>query len=430
MNTLSLRLSILIGLAVICRAQPVDLVPEHASGIYAAGDMVGWTVTAKPGVAVPPGGFSYTIKLNNATLLQDGKVDPAKGQNRIELKVRKPGMVFLEIAAASKDDKPALAGAAVSPEKLQPVVACPADFDAFWAGKLKMLAGVPAEPVITPGDSGRSDVEYATVRLNNIEGSHVYGQLAKPAREGKFPAILVMQWAGGPYPLQKSWVVDRAAQGWLALNIEPHDVPGNMPQEFYDSLPALIKQYNTIYADDRDRCYFLRMYLGAVRAAEYLAGRPDWDGRVLVALGTSMGGQQSFAVAGLYPKITHMIVQVPAGADSQGELHGRHSSYPNWNLNNPQVVKTALYFDTVNFAPRIHATSLVAMGFIDNVCAPTGIWTAYNQIAGPKEVAPMIYAAHNHQSTPEQLKPFDDRSAEWLNALVKGQPLELRSLKP
>ena len=29
------------------------------------------------------------------------------------------------------------------------------------------------------------------------------------------------------------------------------------------------------------------------------------------------------------------------------------------------------------------------MGFIDTISSPAGIWSAFNQIAGPKEAAPM-----------------------------------------
>jgi len=55
------------------------------------------------------------------------------------------------------------------------------------------------------------------------------------------------------------------------------------------------------------------MYLADYRAVEYLASRPDWTAKTLVVMGTSMGGQQSLAVAGLNPKITHLIVNEPAG---------------------------------------------------------------------------------------------------------------------
>lgn len=274
-------------------------------------------------------------------------------------------------------------------------------------------------PVVTPGDSGKPGIDYATVQMDNIGKSHVYGQLAHPAGPGKFPAVLVLQWAGGPYPLQKSWVVDRAAAGWLALDIEPHDVPGHMPAEFYAALPALIKQYNTIYDDDRDRCYFLRMYLGAYRAVEYLAQRPEWNGKVMLAFGASMGGQQSIAVAGLNPRITHVVVEVPAGADAHAVQHGRAAGYPNWDVSRPRVAATASYFDTVNFAPRIHAHTLFAFGFVDTVCPPSGDWTVFNQLGGPKEAVPLIDAPHNNFATEEQQRPFYQRSQAWLDALVR-----------
>lgn len=417
------HLIIVLGAAslALAAAPALTFAPDQASGIYAPGEKVGWTVKAAAETATPVGGYTYVVRRNNAVELARGTLDPAAGAARIEVALDEPGMIYAEVAAAG-DPKQAMAlGAAVAPEKLRPVVPRPDDFDAFWAEKLKLLASVPADPALTPAESGREGVEYATIKLKNIHGATVYGQLAKPAREGKFPAMLILQWAGGPYPLQKPWVTDRAAEGWLALNIEPHDVPGNMPPEFYAALPALIKRYNTIYNDDRDRNYFLQMYLGAYRAAEYLANRPDWNGEVLLATGTSMGGQQSLAVTGLHPKITHLIVHVPAGADANAALHGRHEGYPNWDHTNPEVMETARYFDTVNFAPRIKATSLVSMGFLDNVCPPAGIWTAFNLIAGPKEAVPLPEAAHNHQATAEQQRAYTDRAKEWMNALVKGE---------
>jgi cephalosporin-C deacetylase-like acetyl esterase len=311
--------------------------------------------------------------------------------------------------------------AAVDPTRITAAEPKPADFDAFWAEKLRDLAKVPVNAAVTPGESDRIAIEWFGVRLNNIDSSHVYGQLAKPAREGKFPAVLVSQWASAPYPLQKSWVTSLAALGYLALNIEPHDVPADMPQAFYDALPMIIKHYNTIGTLSRDESYFLRMYLGAYRAVEYLASRPDWDGKTIVVMGTSMGGQQSLVAAGLNRRVTHLIVNVPAGADVSAALHKRWPSYPNWKVSNPRVLETARYFDTANFASRIDARSLVGMGFIDSVSAPAGVWAVFNQITGPKEVVPMPDSPHNHLATAAQQRPIVKRTAEWLDAIVKGR---------
>jgi hypothetical protein len=86
-------------------------------------------------------------------------------------------------------------------------------------------------------------------------------------------------------------------------------------------------------------------------------------------------------------KISAVLACVPAGADTNADLHGRKAGYPNWPSENPEAMKTALYFDTVS---RIHAAVLAGMGFIDTISPPVGIWTALNQITGAKEAVPLI----------------------------------------
>ena len=410
--------------------QPV-FAPDHANGIYRSGERIGWTMTLPGATPSPATVYTYIIKRNGGDVLATGTLDPARGTSRIETTLAEPSMLVVEVKPVVADPTfgsrgtggpgRVLLGAAVDPTGIRAAEGKPADFNAFWNAKIAMLNAISMNPVITAGESGKPGVEWSTVRLDNINGAHVYGQLAKPAREGKFPALLIYQWASPPYPLQKSWVTDRAAEGWIALDVEPHDVPPNMPQAFYDALPTLIKNYHLIGQHSRDDSHFLQMYLGAYRAIEYVATRPDWDGRTIVVMGTSMGGQQSFAAAALNPRVTALIVNVPSGADVTATLHGRGSSYPNWNVTHADVLETARYFDTANFADRITARSLVAMGFIDDVATPAGIWSVLNGIKGPKEAIPMVDSPHNNYATPESERGFTMRSAAWLDALVHGR---------
>ena len=133
-----------------------------------------------------------------------------------------------------------------------------------------------------------------------------------------------------------------------------------------------------------------------------------------------MGGQQSLALAGLRPeKISAVLVCVPAGADTNGDHHGRKAGYPNWPPDNPDVMTTALYFDTVNFARRIKAPVLAGMGFIDTISPPAGIWTMLNQIPGPVEALPMIDSEHDNL-TPAKGRACPARTSEILGELVSG----------
>jgi cephalosporin-C deacetylase-like acetyl esterase/lysophospholipase L1-like esterase len=421
---------LLLAIAVLAArslaAEQPRLIPYRPSGIYELGEKAGWKISEPQHGFIGETRYGYKLKKNNFEVIADGSIDLASGEFKIEAVVKEPAMLYLELTPQDANEttkspsRPIVAGAAVAPTKLKPTAPRPSDFDNFWAEKIKALKQIPSDPVLTPSDAKVSNVEYATIRMNNITGAHIYGQLAKPKRKGTFPALVIFQWASPPYALQKQWVTDRAAEGWLTLNIEPHDVLPDQPPSYYQALPETLKHYESVGNNDRDKSYFLRMYLANYRAVDYIASRPDWDGTTLVVMGTSMGGQQSLCVAGLHPKVTHLIVDVPAGCDTNGPLHGRQSSYPNFPSNDPKVMETALYFDAVNFAPRIRATSLVAMGFVDTSSAPAGIWTAFNQIPGPKELVPMIDSPHNHLATPEQQRLYTQRSAEWLNTLVKG----------
>jgi cephalosporin-C deacetylase len=391
---------------------------DRNSGIYGIGATVGWSITRAPGA--PAQGYHYVIKENGRRVLGSGDLNFAANVARIEVQGTQPEMLYVEIAMPNAGEPPLLLGAAVAPERLRPSLPEPADFDRFWRAKLQLLAAVPVEPVLTPASSGQAGVDYATIVMRTIDGAHIHGQIARPVGVGRHPALLILQYAGGPYPLQRQWVTDRAAEGWLALNVEPHDVLPVQPQSYYDALPAELKKYQTIGREDRNHSYFLRMYLSDYRAVEYLANRPDWDGHTLVVMGTSMGGQQSLCTAALNHRITAVIVNEPSGADANGEAHGRLTGYPNWPADNARALRTAPYFDTVNCAARIQAPTLMAMGFTDTTAPPAGIWTAFNRITAPKEAVPMVDSPHNNFATAEQQRPYTERSQQWLAALRRG----------
>jgi lysophospholipase L1-like esterase len=112
-------------------------------------------------------------------------------------------------------------------------------------------------------------------------------------------------------------------------------------------------------------------------------------------------------------------VNEPSGGDTNGELHGRSAAYPNWPAKDPNAMQAALYFDTVNFASRLKASSLVSMGFVDTVVPPVGVWIALNQIPAPKEALPMIDASHVH-ITRDKVRAFPQRSNEVLALLLTG----------
>jgi cephalosporin-C deacetylase-like acetyl esterase len=403
--------------------QQIVLTALNNTGVYRIGETVGWHIEVGGENPASVTQATYLLKRNGLTLYKEGTLDLSSGKASIETSLDAPGAVLLEIRTGDSPQQRSLAGALVAPDRLKPSVARPEDFDAFWEAKLTELAAIPANPQVEPGDSGRANVDYFTVRLDNVNGTHVYGQLARPKKEGKFPALLILQWAG-IYPLQKAWVVDRAAKGWLAFNIEPHDLPGNQPPAFYTEAQKTIGNYFTMGNADRDKSTFVRMYLSCYRAADYLCDRPDWDGKTLVVMGTSMGGQQAVVTAGLHRKVTALMACVPSGCDMAGPRHGRAAGFPDWEKeatlqHNDAILDVGRYFDPLNFAFRVHCPSLVAMGLIDETCPPAGVYAMCNQLKGPAEIVPMVNSAHQDQHGTQA--PYNHRAEQWLASLATGE---------
>lgn len=405
-------------------AQEIVATPQHANGIYRLGEKIQWQVAVR-GSATPITTGHYVVQKNGAAVMAEGNLDLTAGPVTLETQLDEPGTVLVQITAqAGGKQIKQLVGAALAPEKISPSAPPPADFDTFWQAKIAELQTIPPNPVLEPAASGKPGVEYYKIQLDNIHGTHVYGQLARPQRAGKFPALLMVQYAG-VYGLPKGNVVSRAQAGWMALNIMAHDLPLDRPEDFYKQLSqTTLKDYVSTGSNDREKSYFLRMFLGCYRAADYLASLPEWDGRTLVVMGTSQGGLQSFVTAGLHPKVSAMLVNVPAGCDTTGPLVGRAVPWPYWYNNahgDKTIMETSRYFDAVNFAAHVHCSVLVALGLIDQTATPASIFTAYNQLKGPKEVVVMPKSDH-HGTNNTQAAGYR-RADQWLKALVEGKPV-------
>lgn len=403
--------------------QRIDIAPDHADGIYSIGEKARWTATWTIGEL--PLTAEYTLKRGGLAQIAKETL-PSFGF--VTAKLDEPGTLLLEVNATTPDGKPirALGGAVFAPQKITPSSPRPDDFDAFWDASLKELGAVAPNPQLQKLQSGKENVEYFKIDLDNIRGTRIHGQLAKPISGQKYPALLILQWAG-VYGLQKNWVTDRAAEGWLTLNIEPHDLPIDESEQFYkQQFEGPLKNYWAIGNDDRDTSYYLRMYLSCYRAAEYLSQRDDWDGQTLVVLGASQGGQQSLMTAAIHPKITAAIANVPAGCDMLGPDVGRRDGFPQWydqtqGKDAKKVHEASRYYDVINFASRIRCPVLIGVGLIDETCPPAGIFAAANQIRSPKEV--VIMPRSGHQNEDNSQAAFDERCWKaWLPALRQGQP--------
>jgi cephalosporin-C deacetylase len=423
--------ALLLGITLAAADQSLVLTPSVAEAIYEPKAPISWTVQAAGDGTIPLNRVTYLVKRSGAQVIGEGTLDLTTGPGTINASLDEPGTLLVEVAAkatvAGQKDLKALAGVAVAPRLIKPSLPPPDDFDAFWKSKLEELAAVPANPVLESQPSERDGVDYWQITMDNIRGTKIHGQVAKPKKEGRFPALLIVQWAG-VYTLPKGFATGDAAGGWLVLNINAHDLPIDKPADFYKQQgDGPLKGYTAIGNDDREQSYFLRMFLSCARGVDYLASRPDWDGKTIVVTGNSQGGLQSLVTAGLRPQqITALMVNVPAGCDNTAGDAGRVAGWPNWinagkGKDATKVHETSRYFDGMNFASRVTCPALVGMGLIDTTSRPDGVFGAINSIKGPVEM--VVMPEYGHQGKHEA---YYKRFGAWKAALVAGKPAPIK----
>jgi cephalosporin-C deacetylase len=416
---------IVAALRVRAAESSLKLAVEPASGILPAGSP-GAVLLSTSGAG---GQIKVELKSNGRELISTADVSLQDGTARVPVESSQAGAVLVAVTLPGPNGGTTVkkAGLMFSPGKITPAVPRPADFDAFWEEKLAALAKVPIDPQIETPDEKTAGVRFAKFSLAVNKDQRVRGQMAWPDQPGKFPALIIFQWAG-VYPLERGTVVGNAKNGWLAVNVSPHDLPIDEPKAFYEEqAQGALKEYGLIGRDDRETSYFLRMYLGARRVLDYVKTLPQWDGKTLVVHGTSMGGAQALVAAALDDKVTAVVANVPALCDQNGPEAGRAAPFPYWVAKEPgaldpqKISLAARYFDVAHFAPRVKAPVLVSAGLADESVPPAGVAAMGNLLAGPKEVVFMPGA--NHKGDGGTHEPYLQRSKIWLEAARQGKQL-------
>lgn len=402
----------------------VIVTPDHADWLYKPGEPVKFMVSV----------YRNNVLLKGAKLRYEigpEKMEPTKK----ETTTLKDGTMALDggtmktagflrcIATADVDGKEyrGLTTAGFAPDQIKPTVENPADFQAFWDKAKADLAKIPIDARMTLLPERCTELTNVyQLNLQNINNSRFYGILCVPKKEGKYPAILRVPGAGvRPY----NGMINEADKGFITLEVGIHGIPVTMEPVVYDNLArGALNGYPMANLDDRDRYYYKRVYLGCVRAVDFLVGMPQFDGQNLGITGGSQGGALSIITAGLDPRIKWLAAFYPALSDVTGYLHGRAGGWPHMftgdNLaynNKPDRIKTTGYYDVVNFARLVKVPGRYSWGFNDEVCPPTSMYAAYNVIPGAKELD-TDYLDTGHWTYPEQT----EKMMNWLMAQLKG----------
>lgn len=313
----------------------------------------------------------------------------AEGNVSVPLSLARPGFLRAQFTVVDSDDNQTSAeyGLAFAPEEIRTGRTKPADFDSWWDAQIVQMAAMPMEAEVTEVEPNRKEfigrVRVFSVKVNAMgDQPYVYGYVSMPinAQEKSLPIFMSYHGAGfGSAGLP----LDRASEGYLAMDVSAHGLPNAQPDKFYRDYEYANSDYITRGWQSRETLYFRSMILRAVRALQYAKTLPEWDGKTIIVSGGSQGGGQSLAVAGLDPQVTYCFAGVPALADHGAATVGREGGWPRIISrvdHDPRAIIACDYIDSAFFASRIHAECLLTVGFIDSVCASATVYAAYNAI--------------------------------------------------
>ena len=385
MKRLTLLLFLWLGctIAMTVTAGIVGLSINKESGIYQKGERA--VVTCHTDIA-PTDSLLVSVSYNNKVGKTFSILPASADFTVLEQSLDSTCAVSVEV----KDCQGASAsiGYVVAPEGFRAGYEEPADLMDYW-GNLKQ------------------QLTCEDVEINCLGPAPMRAYVAKPvgAKEKSLPIIILCRAAG----VKGDWCrcsvnecVGNSAlgNGALSLDLNAHGMLNGQSDDYYKMLEdGLLNKYWEYNAADRETYYFRGMYLRVLRAIEYMTSLPEWDGRRLLVIGESQGGGQAVAAAGLDPRVSAVVLNVPAMQDLGGARQGRLSGWPqpienHQDLSSAQLDNTLPYFDGSQLIRHTKAEIFCEIGLIDTTCPPSAVFSSLNNAQGKKTINCVPYRTH------------------------------------
>jgi cephalosporin-C deacetylase len=148
--------------------------------------------------------------------------------------------------------------------------------------------------------------------------------------------------------------------------------------------------------------YYTRLFIDAARAVDVAL---EMSGGAPVAVsGASQGGGLALAAAALHrDKVAVCHADMPFLCDIQRAItlapHAPYTEIPEFLAENVALIDLALntlrYVDCALLARRITAVCLLSAGLMDDICPPSTVFAAYNEITADKDIAVYPYSGHS-----------------------------------
>ncbi len=399
----------------------VMVTPDHSDWTYKIGTKCNFTIRVfKAQCLLRDAVIDYEMGPLLYPNIKKQNVMLKSGELSLNGSLGTPGFYRLSvIAKVNGKEYKGLATVAYNPEQIKAITDMPSDFQSYWSNAIAEARKTSLEATWELLPARCTDkVNVYQVSFQNINrGSRTYGILCMPKQDGKYPALLRVPGAG-----VRAYYGDvtTAEKGAITLEIGIHGIPVTQPDSYYANLGnGALNGYWEYNMNNKDKFYYKRVFIGAVRAVDFICNLPQYNGQQLGVTGSSQGGALSVATAALDHRVTFFAAIHPALCDHAAALKKEACGWPCYFYydKNPdsKAIETAKYYDTVNFAREVNVPCWFSWGYNDEVCAPRSMYSCYNAIQGSKELH--LYLETGHYWYQEQ---YD----EWNNWLWKQMGLQ------
>jgi cephalosporin-C deacetylase len=293
----------------------------------------------------------------------------------------------------------------------------PEGLDDWWARRIEAARALARPAVLTPHQPRLYDpIEVYDAEFSGGDGDRIRAWYLRPRDTPAAPTVVKFIGYGGgrgtptehvllPALGFALLVMDSRGQGgrWTS-GATPDGANGTGPEN------SLVM---TRGITSPEGYYYTRMFTDAVRAVDTAvelagSGAAAADGAPGIAVtGGSQGGALALAAAALRPDAVRVChADVPFLCDIQRAItlapHAPYTEVPEFLANNIGLIEPTLntlrYVDCALLARRITAKTLMSVGLMDDICPPSTVFAAYNEIAAEKEIAVLPYSGHDWPS--------------------------------
>jgi len=283
------------------------------------------------------------------------------------------------------------------PQKREP------DFHKFWAAMLARSRQQPIEPAAEPVTYPVPEVRIEKVSYSAFDGGRIVGWAITPSQIKARPTIIFFHGYSGNKGRIANYLM-WALQGITCLTF---DVRGQNGESSDDAVYPGGRGMGWLTSGilEPENYYFVRAYIDTVRAIDFAGTCLEVDAKRIAVAGMSQGGGLALAAASLDDRPRLCFSEMPAFCHFARTLEVTRQ-YP-WDdlityfARHPQhidqAMRTLSYVELNNLCEQIQCPTLVSVGLQDEICVPSSIFSAFNQISAREKVIE-IFPYNGHES--------------------------------